>query len=134
MDEFIDDAVRFPYGEKRTCLDTAKKLYRLAVLVRKEGLLALAEVAEREPDGVLKAAIVVLLAGLGEEPCLAERLGACLENGGFRGWEALNNRIIVASLLRIHGNIRPDLLAKLLGEWLAVDRSEICFDEESVRQ
>lgn len=107
--------------ESRACLDAAKKLCALSWLARREGLLALADASEQEPDAFLKAAIETLLDTLGDEVLLAEALYALLAGSGARGEDARKNSLIVQGLLYIYGNVRPDELAQRLKNWLGAD-------------
>lgn len=126
MYEFICDAARLQCDltDKQACIHTAKKIYGLAVIARKRGLLALADVAEQETDLFLKTAIGSLLE-LGDENLASDCLYAYLVAGNYHGKDYLNNLLIVIGLLHIQRSLPLQQLMESLKGWFWVDFAEI---------
>lgn len=122
MQKFLFDTARLQcsHADKLTCLDTVKKIYALAVLVRKKGILALKDAVEDEADSFLKTTIDSLLE-LADEELAAPCLYAYLAAEDYRGKAYLNNLLIVEGLLLILRQTSPVLIASALKGWFGVE-------------
>lgn len=112
------------YEDKLHCIETVKKLYDLAILVRKKGLLILYEAMENESDLFFKKSLYSLLELLEYEQ-VSNCLYAYLAAGNYHGRELLKNLLIVNGVLLILNNTHPTLVMSCLKGWFGEEFAEI---------
>lgn len=120
LDTLIYDPERLVCSEeeKEACLETVRKLARLGKFIRRNGPLAVVDLAEEESDPFLRTCLFEF----GELGCdddterLARMLCGYLAAGNYRGGAFLNAVLVVKGLLLMpaHLDARPSAWGKLL--------------------
>lgn len=124
--EYLSLRLQCSFEDKMECLETVKKLYGLAVLARKEGLLALIDAVENE-DLFLKTMVDALI---GFEPKQQKRIFfAYLAAGNYHGKEFLKNLLIVNGLIIIAEGEFPTQVVDRLQGWFGVEFAQTYKNE-----
>lgn len=125
--EYLSLRLQCSYEDKIECLEIVKKLYSLAVLVRKEGLLALMDVVEKE-DLFFKTMIHTVIDFFDPKP-LKEIFSAYLAAGNYFGKEFLKNLLIVNGLLLIVECEHPTQVVNGLQGWFGMEFAQTYKNE-----
>lgn len=134
--EYLSARLQCRYEDKLACLETVKKLYSLAVLARKEGLLALEDAVENE-DLFFKTMVNALIDCFEPKP-LETIFSAYLAAGNYHGKEFLKNLLIINGLLLIAESEFPAGVANKLQGWFGVEfaqtyKSELAAEIERLK-
>lgn len=121
LDTLIYDPERLACSaeEKETCLETVRKLTRLCVFFRKNGLLAASALAEEESDPFLRACLLEFEEAVGDDGARErfERIScAYLAAGNYHGGAFLSAVLVVKGLLLMLVNldVSPSVWGKRL--------------------
>lgn len=125
--EYLSLRLQCSYEDKLECLETVKKLYSLAALARKEGLLALEDAVKNE-DLFLKTMVDALIDSFETKP-LETIFSAYLAAGNYRGKEFLKNLLIVNGLILIAKNKVPHQVVNELQGWFGVEFAQTYKNE-----
>lgn len=121
LDTLIYDPERLACSaeEKEACLETVRKLARLCEFFRKNGLLAVYDLAEEESDPFLRTCLLEFDEAVGDDGAKErfERMScAYLAAGNYRGGAFLNAVLVAKGLLLMLANldVSPSVWGKRL--------------------
>ena len=110
----------FSKEDKEKCKITIVKIVDLANLARRDGILALEMVAEKENDILLKTGLMTIVDGTGPE-LVREILENLIWSGNYSGHILLNKLILIEGVLAIQLGHNPRLISLKLGAMLGED-------------
>ena len=107
------ERIRCSEDEKRQCIALVSQIVSMAKMAKRNGLLALVQVAEETPSFLLRKGLQLVLEGV--QPSLVKTtLEYYVLSGSYTGKDLLERCIIMEGVLAIQNGINPQIIQELL--------------------
>lgn len=129
--DVLDDSnLQCSYKEKLEVLETVKKIFKIVFFARRNGILALEDVAAEQEDMFFKSCLLLLVEGATPEE-LEEYASIWMLADNAEGKHLLEMAVIADGVVQIQKGKNPKMIFHRLGAWFG---SKFAENFESVLQ